>query len=806
MNIPINEIINSTGCQVYGKFDTNTLIEKIYFDSRLIITGTNSLFLDLEPNKEASKRNQIDAINKGVLAILSAFKHDITYQSIILLIHQEPLNAIQNVATNHRKKYDIPIIGITGSNGKTIVKEWLSVLLSDLHICKNPASFNSQLGVPLSILELSSQNEVGIFEAGISEPDEMSSLHKIIEPTIGILTNIGDAHDAGFQGRHEKFQEKWKLFSSCNYIITKAEILDTFHSKSNYDAEIISWSFQNDGNVFISKNKSEKGTNLKLSGRFSGEFFISFQAPISIENTIHSILAAMVLGLEQDLIQKKIYNLQSVSMRMELKSGKNNCLLLDDTYNADLVSLQAALEFAMSQKESRNLSLVISDFKDLSPTYQKGLWEIINAYPIDQLWHIGSNSLHWKNGRAVSFQNTNELIKQWQKSPPKNSLIIVKGARRFKLEKIIDFAIELVHNTELTIHLDRIHHNLKAYRSQLLDDAKIMAVIKAGAYGSDSVTLGKYLSKKVEYIAIAYIDEGVQLRKAGITNPIMVMNPDLRAHNLLIEYSLEPEIISIEQLEDMYQLMPDQKLHIHLKFDTGMNRAGCLPNQKEQAIEIIKKSNWKIQSIFTHFHSSENPKADKKTERQFELYQSIVAYFKNHIDSPFMQHCCNSAAISRFPQYQLDMVRLGIGMYGISGDKSFQNQLLDVHSWTSYIAQVKTIKKGDGVGYNHSFTAPNDMKIAVVNVGYADGLPRRLSGKDFSLYIQDNAVPIIGNISMDSCVVDVSHLENVFAGMEVEIVNFSSQPIHHIAEKAEMIPYELLCQVGPRVRRIYVSE
>lgn len=786
-------------------------IQKIYFDTRKITDSRNSMFLDFANKKEQSFKNIQDALSRDIDFIIT----DKELPSIAannLIKVTSVLNFLQELAKYHRRKFNIPVIGITGSNGKTILKEWIYTLLHEYKIHKSPGSYNSQIGVPLSILGLESGDQYAIIEAGISKIDEMKNLESIISPTFGILTNIGDAHDAGFLHKEEKLKEKLKLFKHAEVLLFNENEFLTKQRLSKYlSCKLISWSFvSKEADYFVQTRQQNGKVIIIFSNKvLKIEYEFLLKDNVSVYNIIFAIISLYELGVNIDLIQKNILRISSVSMRKEILEGHNNNILINDTYNADITSLNEALDFSNIQKEDRKIHLVLAPFDDLNEGYKEEIYSIINSFSIDIISCIRNPLVNISQLKIPYnlYSSAEELIQDWKVNAPENEVIVFKGAQRYNLDHIIKSCAKLVHKTQLNINLHNIQHNIRTYRSILKDNTMFMAVIKAGAYGSDSVRLGKYLSSQnLDYLAVAYIDEGIELRDAGIKTPIMVMNPDLDEMERILENNLEPEIYSIDQLQLLINYTNVCDIPLHLKFDTGMNRLGITEDQLTQVIDMVELNNLKVKSVFTHFHSADDPQSDRLTIQQFERFSKIYTSLEKSLGYKLIKHCCNTSAISRFREFHLDMVRLGVGLYGVSGDTNFEKYLLDVHTWHSYVSQVKMIDKEEGVGYNHRFVSHNKMKIAIVNIGYADGLPRSLSLKNFNLFIGEIATPLIGMISMDTCVIDVSHIREVYPGMRVDITNAHNQTFKAVAKCADMITYELLCQVGPRVKRVYLKE
>lgn len=817
MDISLHDILQFTEADFSNKETvTACIIKEIVFDSRKSVRTNQALFACLSTDAELIAEYVKEAIVKGVsycmVPLMFAEEEPLILNFEILkeqlIFVPNVLAALQTLAKRHRLRFDIPIIGITGSNGKTIVKEWLSQVLDyDFQVCKSPASYNSQLGVPLSVLELEDHHEIGVFEAGISLNDEMTKLSDMIQCEIGILTNIGDAHDAGFKSRVHKFQEKWKLFSYAKTVIfERTDLINEYLSTVQIPdfQTLVSWSrASKDSQYFVQIKEMESGVQLKIEGKnnFEGNFHLVDRA--SLNNIIHVIIASFELGLTQNQIIPRIKALEPVSMRMLLKKVSRNCILIDDSYNADLTSLENALDFAKEQQKQRKLYLILTDFEQTKEdqAYYDKLQLLIKQQQIDRLYYVGEPLPFEFEGTVVMlFKDEKGIKKSLENNPPEDALILLKGARKYHLDQLIrNFEVKS-HRTTLEISLDAIRHNIQRYRSLHDQTSKMMAVIKAGAYGSDSVPLAKHLLRcGVDYLAVAYFDEAIELREEGIDAPIMIMNPDPTQAYLAIKYNLELEIYSIEQLRAFLD-QDDDCLTIHIKIDSGMNRLGFREDDLPEMIELLQEHNdIEVKSVFSHFAAAEDQSEDEFTEQQYRYFRRCFDYLQIELGlTETMQHICNSNAALRFPAYQHDLIRLGIGLYGYVPDGDFQI----AHKLCTYIAQVKNISKGDSVGYNRAFIADQPMTIATLSIGYADGLSRKLGNGNACFYGKGKELLTIGHISMDTCAVDITNL-NFKAGDEIVIFETISQ-FDRFCKASEKTAYEVISNVGSRVVRNYV--
>jgi len=795
MQLPLSFILKNTSTDLLSVVEGE--IDEIMFDSRKQNVGTNTLFVDLAGNAKHIEQ----ARKKGVGVFLTSLSIEEQEGEVVIKV-ENVLDELQKLAARYRAELSAQVIAITGSNGKTITKEWVYAVLQSKFVCgKSPASYNSQLGVPLSLLGITEQDEIAIIEAGISEVGEMEKLEKMISPRIGILTTMGDAHSDGFNSMEEKIKEKIILFKDCQQLIAEINnVISIGHFSSLENTELITWSFTDararyQASYVIENDKSR----ITLNGKNSYEFIFPLTDNASITNIIHVIILALEFNVSSEDINAAISTIQPISLRLELKKAGRNCLLINDSYNADLTSLRNALDFAITQKSNRSLTLILSEFDQQSNSslFVSQLNKLISSYPIDQLYFVGNKS---KDIFADNtFEETGELLNYLIKNKPSEELILIKGARRFKLEMISSFLEENQHRTILHTNLQVLNSNIKYFKSLTKLSTKVMAVIKAGAYGSDSLTIGKYLeSSGIDYLAVAYIEEGIELRNEGIKSPIMVMNPDPSLLSLAKEYDLEPEIYSLHQLRQVNDL---GAISIHLKIDSGMHRLGFGKEDVHEVLDILNSNkNIKIRSIFSHLSSADDRSQHSFSKEQDVLFSSIYERIVDVLGYTPLKHICNSHAAIAFPEMHYDMIRIGIGMHGLMRE----NSLKSTHKLVSYISQVKEIVKGESVGYNQSFIASGKMSVATISIGYADGISRKHGGGKSVFYVRGTACPTVGNISMDSCSVDVSEVD-CLAGDEVVIFENKEQ-MFSLCETAEVIPYEFICGIGKRVARKFSVE
>lgn len=812
----ISNIINGT---ILGS--DSTYIKYLSIDSRKIFFPQETLFFAIITDHRDGHNFIQDAYEQGVknFIITKPINFSI-YADACFITVGNSITALQQLATHHRQQFKIPVIGISGSNGKTIVKEWLNQLLEpDFNICRSPKSYNSQVGVPLSIWQLNKHNQLGIFEAGISKPDEMDTLEKVISPTIGILTNIGSAHDEGFKNREQKLSEKLKLFKQGQTLICcfDDELVNKVVTQNSI--KTFSWGKTNGCDVSIVHiEKQSDGTYIDLEynkERISFKLFFSDEA--SVENALHCFCTCILLGLKKEIIVERIQKLRSIEMRLEWKKAINNCYLIDDSYNNDLSSLTIALDYLQQQSQTVKKTVILTDIfqSGISDTeLYNHVADLLSQRKIGRLISIGNTIILYKHFfidrgiEVITFNTTENFLQAFESLSFKDETILLKGARAFELERVAHILEQQAHHTILETNLSALTDNLKKYRSLLKPGTKIMVMVKAFGYGSGGAEIAKVLQfNKVDYLAVAYVDEGVSLRRAGIHLPIMVMNPEPSAFNLMDEHNLEPEIFSFEILNAFIHYCKSKAIKefpIHIKFDTGMHRLGFEFNELDALIKsLLLYEELKVKSVFSHLAVSDDPTHNSYTHQQAELFTSICNTLEEKISYPFIRHISNTAAISRHPHLQLDMVRLGIGIYGV--DTANQLSLRVVTMLKSTIAQIRFVKAGETVGYSRKGIVIKDSLIATVRIGYADGFRRQLSNGKGYMYLHGQLAPVIGNVCMDMTMIDVTHIKNVQVGDEVEIFGKHIH-IEKVAELCNTIPYEIMTGINQRVKRIFFEE
>ncbi len=818
----ISEISEITDGELYLPNELQHIrINHVLTDSRSFFNKEHSMFIALIGPRNDGHQYIPSLLSKGVKAfIVSDYKY-ITSEAAFILV-KDTTAALQKLAAYIRRSFKGSVVGITGSNGKTIVKEWLFDLLSEeFNIVRSPKSYNSQVGVPLSVMLIDTHYDLAIIEAGISEPGEMKKLTPIVQPDFGILTNIGDAHQENFISKKEKTLEKLQLFINSKKLIYCSDDKQTASTVAEYcldhHIEPINWSLQGNASLIRFERKSMEGTTF-LTAYYNNKiwnFTIPFADDSSVENACHCFSAALVLLHDPQKILSRFSSLVPVAMRLEIRQGINNCLLINDYYNSDLSSLTIALSVLhqQAQKGHYKKHVILSDIMQtgLPP---KELYKEVNRllvqWGIDELTGIGPEiSAHagmFLNGKTF-FSSIEDFEKQAQRSDFANSIILIKGARSFTFERISSLLQQKAHQTVLEINLNALINNLNVFRSILRPETKIMVMVKAFSYGSGDVEIAKALQfHQADYLAVAVADEGIELRQAGIMLPIIVMNPEEQSFRNIIEYRLEPNIYSLSLLKKFTKavsLSLEKQFPVHLKLDTGMNRLGFKSDEEvEEALAFLSQNNLlKVVSVFSHLAASDDPSFDEYTLQQIERFQALLSIIESILPYSFTRHILNSAGIERFPEHQMDMARLGIGLYGVSVTGL---PLQGIGTFRSVVSQVKKTVPGETIGYSRKGTISRTTDIAVVPVGYADGLDRKLGNLNGEAFIRGKKVPVVGNICMDMLMLDVTGLD-VQPGDEVEFFG-PHITVGEVADKAGTIPYEVLTGISQRVKRIYLYE
>jgi Alr-MurF fusion protein len=803
--------------------DPDSRIEHLVTDSRRISFPATSLFFALQTARRDAHNFIQEVYERGIrnFVVRSGFDTS-AFNDANFIFVEDTLKALQSLAAYHRAQFNYPVIGITGSNGKTIVKEWLYQLLSpDYNIVRSPRSYNSQVGVPLSVWQMNEENNLAIFEAGISMPGEMEVLEKIIHPTIGVYTNVGPAHAENFESKLAKAKEKVKLFAHAQITICNAD--DPFINQATSDfiaaGHLFLWGKDETAVLqVISAELLQMQT--KITYRYSGNqssFIIPFTDTASVQNAISCLCVLLYLNFAVDIIANRMLQLQPVDMRLQLMHGINNCVVINDSYSFDTSSFFVALDFLAQQQQQVQKIVIVSDIPGATDSrpYQKVLEmllvkNIVRLITIGTQWQYYYNTLRSEIQVVQHYDSTASFIKHFSANQFRNEAILLKGARAFEFEKIVALLEKKVHQTVMEVNLNAIVHNLNEYRRRLNKGVKLMAMVKAFAYGSGSAEVASLLQfHKVDYLAVAYADEGVELRKAGIHLPIMVMNLDEAAFEAIIENNLEPELFSFNIFNAFISFLQKnglQQYPVHIKLDTGMHRLGFEQKNLPALLPLLKSNHYiVVQSVFSHLAASEDPNEDAFTTQQSTLFEACCTQIKDVLGYSFIMHISNSAAIFRRPELQYNMVRLGIGLYGVDSSNVLQLSLQTVATLKTTIAQLRTVAAGDTISYNRRGKTTRDSLIATIRIGYADGFSRRLGYGNGRVFIQGHEAPVIGTVAMDMTMVDVTHIPNIKEGDEVEIFG-KHIPVQQVAKWCDTIPYEILTGINQRVKRIYLEE
>ncbi|SFP93047.1 bifunctional UDP-N-acetylmuramoyl-tripeptide:D-alanyl-D-alanine ligase/alanine racemase [Parafilimonas terrae] len=797
------------------------VIEQLLTDSRRLIFPSTTLFFALATARRDAHNFIGEMYERGVRSFVVHPHFDTAaFANANFIFAADTLAALQTLAAYHRKQFHYPVIAITGSNGKTIVKEWLYQLLSpEYNIVRSPRSYNSQLGVALSVWQMNAENNLAIFEAGISMSGEMEKLENIIQPTTGILTNIGSAHHENFVSEAQKTEEKCKLFKHCNTVIANGDnnfIVDAIHQNSK--ANIITWG-DNESNAvqIFSRKKNEENVVIEL--KYSNtvyQFNIPFADDASVQNVETCIAVLLNLNIPAEIINDRLQALQPVDMRLQLTPAINNCALINDSYSFDTASFAVALDFMQQQNQFTHKTVILSDVPGASKGAYAEIIFVLKARNISSTIVIGEQ---WKAyfpflkeaiENVYHYNSTNEFLSQFSTSFFRNQVILLKGARRFGFENIAAMLQQKVHRTVMEISLTAVIHNVNEYRKMLNPGVKIMAMVKASGYGSGSAEIANVLQyHKVDYLAVAYPDEGVELRRANIRLPIMIMNIDEEAFEQVVQYNLEPEIYSVGILKKFDAFLNRQGLQyypVHIKINTGMHRLGFGEDEIDILIEILKTNNrLVVKSVFSHLVASEDAAEDAYSFLQAEKLEKICSKLQAALNYSFIKHISNSAASIRLPQLQFDMIRLGIGLYGIDNTSNHQLSLQPAVTLKTTVAQLRKVKAGDTVGYNRRGKINVDSIIATLRIGYADGFRRALSNGVGKVFIKGKCAPVVGSVAMDMTMVDVTGINDVEEGDEVEIFG-NNISISEVAKSCHTIPYEILTGISSRVKRIYIEE
>ena len=785
-------------------------------DSRSVVTPEHTLFFALTGNNHNGHDYIRTLYSDGMRAfVISEFREEFNQLTgANFIVVENVLTALQQLAAHHRQHTQAEVIGITGSNGKTVVKEWLyQLLVNDHAVYRSPRSYNSQVGVPLSLLGIDPKTEIAIIEAGISLKGEMQHLQQMIQPTIGIFTHLGDAHGENFASKEEKLAEKAQLFTSCQWVIGQTgEALEYIKTRVPSTTSFLLWGEDPKADIHV------KTMNIALGHRevqvtFGNKHFIldiPFPDIASYENCMNAVSILLLKQYSPNVIISRVQQLSAIAMRMEIKDGINNCTLVNDYYNSDPSSFQLALNILATQDASKERVVILSDFMDTGKSgddLYPSIAETLRQANISLFIGIGKHLSEHRHDFAANsrfYEDTEHFLRQEERDNFNNQIILIKGARAFQLEYIAGFLQKQSHSTILEVDLDAMVHNLNHFRS--LTDAHIAVMVKAFSYGSGSREIASLLQyHRVDYLMVAFADEGIELRAAGITIPIAVMNPEREAFDNMIMFNLEPEIYALDILEDFNRALNKhgiKRFPVHIKLNTGMNRSGFDEQDLPQLLEFFQtERSVYIRSMFSHLAGSDETVHDEFTLGQIHLFERMTERIQAQFNYKIWRHILNSAGIERFPQYHFDMVRLGIGLHGISATHA---NLQPVSSFKTYISSIRNVPTDQSIGYGRKSYTTRPSRIAVIPVGYADGLNRHLSNRVGNVFIKGKRVPIIGNICMDTCMIDVTDT-NATIGDEVEIFG-KHILVTELSEQLGTIPYEILTGISHRVKRVYYKE
>lgn len=806
-------------------FFSESPVTHLLTDSRKAVPLKGSLFFALKgPNHDG--HNYLAALYEQGVRQFVVSRQDIPALPEANVIQvPDTLRALQQLAAFHRGQFTYPVVGISGSNGKTIVKEWLSQMLAPHRkVMKSPGSYNSQLGVPLAVWGMAGEHDLALVEAGISRTDEMHRLEKVIQPTAGIFTNLRSAHDEGFTSRQQKADEKAQLFRNTDYVVYCADYPEITRALSRYSGvKPVAWctTTHPDAALYalVDFTRRVNETDITLhygEDRKKATIRCPFTDAASLENCAHIIIYLLHEGFEVAGIQEGILRLKPLAMRLELKEGLNNCYLIDDSYSNDLAGLQIALDFLRQQKQRNYKVLVISDLLETGKPFNELYQQVagrVEESGVNLVIGIGkeiSKQQHRFSIPAYCFPDVKHFLESEITGQLKNAVILVKGARLYGLEQVVLRLTRKIHRTTLSINLDALTHNLNFYRSRLKPGTKVMVMVKAFSYGGGSFEIASHLQfHRVDYLAVAYTDEAVSLRSNGITLPILILNPAPDNFDQIILHQLEPEISNFFQLQSLKEVManrpPDNPVSVHIKIDTGMHRLGFMPEEVDKLGEQLAEFNQiKVASIFTHLAGADEEMHNAFSKKQVTRYDAAYEKIKTTLGYAPLRHVVNSAGILRFPEYHFDMVRLGIGLYGVEVNQMYPEALRPISKLETVISQIKPIRKGETVGYSRAGKASTDLRTATIAIGYADGFSRGFSRGKASVCIHGKYAPVIGNVCMDMTMVDVTHIPEASPGDPVEIFG-EQQSVTTLAQALGTIPYEILTHISERVRRVYYT-
>lgn len=814
----IREITGAAFLQ--GPFN-GTLVEHLLYDSRQLSFPGSGIFFALSglrhDGHDFLEQVYADGVRHFIVSKVVAL--DRLPEANVLLV-PDTKKALHALAGFHRRQFNPLLVGITGSNGKTIVKEWLFQLLQeDYAVMRSPRSFNSQVGVPVSVWQLSEEHQVALIEAGISKMGEMTALAEIIRPKAGIFTNLGEAHQAGFPSDEVKLGEKLRLFETADWIIYNADDERVATAIQSLGKHSFTWARTREADLSVRACR-QLGWRTLVEASFRGKeivLTVPFVDRASVDNAIHCWAFLLYLGLPQERIASRMENLKPVAMRLEMKAGTNGCRIINDAYNFDITSLHLALHFLEQHAEGLNRTIIISDMLqgggEPEAIYSR-IAALLAEHQISRVIGVGAEiqRLHRflsAETRQHFYPDTEALLRDIPAISFDREIILIKGARSFGLERVAENLSRQAHQTMLEINLNALAHNLRVYQQLLRPETRTMVMVKAAAYGTGSREVARLLEfDRVDYLCVAYGDEGVELRQAGVQTPILVLNPEPASFDQLIRYRLEPKVYSLEQINALVAYTSQQgvAVPVHISIDTGMHRLGFDRHELAELFDFLRRHpQVEVKSVFSHLAASEDPAHDAFTQEQYRRFCAAYAQMVEVLGYRPLRHLLNSNGISRFPQYQMDMVRLGIGLYGMDASQVVQRKLQVVLTLRATISQVKDVSVGESIGYGRRARVEKPMRIATISIGYADGLPRKAGNGRFAVRINGQLAPILGSVCMDMCMVDVTEIPDARAGDTVFI--FGENPnVELLAEAAETIPYEIFTGVSPRVKRVYVQQ
>ena len=819
MTYTIEKVATLIGARRYGEHETT--IGWLLTDSRSLCFPEQTLFFALRSKRNDGHKYIDELYRRGVRSFVVEHEpadYQTAYPDANFLKVPSPLAALQRLAERHRDEFDIPVVGITGSNGKTWVKEWLyQILMPTMKVTRSPKSYNSQIGVPLSVWLLNEQTQVALFEAGISEPGEMLALHDIIQPTIGVLTSLGSAHQENFRNMDEKCMEKLQLFRDTEVIIYPSDddTVSRCVRRSQYQGERIGWSRYSEKAPMYVKTEGRKVSYIYKG--VEGSYEIPFIDEASIENSITCAIVALYLGMSPEDLAERMAKLEPIAMRLEVKDGQRGLTLINDSYNSDVNSLDIALDFMnrRPEQEGKCKTLILSDIYQTGETpaeLYREVSDLLRKRGIDRFVGIGpeimAQAALFTVGQKWFFANVDDFLQSSVFHNMHDEIVLLKGARPFGFERISELLEQKVHETILEVDLNAVVENLNHYRSFMKPETKIVCMIKADAYGAGAVEIAKTLQDhRVDYLAVAVADEGVTLRKAGITQNIIVMNPEMSSFKTLFDYDLEPEVYSFRLMDALIQAARKEGITgwpVHLKLDTGMHRLGFDPRHDiDKLIDRLKHQTAIIpRSVFSHFVGSDNDDFDNFSAQQFGLFDEGSKKIQAAFSHKILRHMDNSAGIEHFPERQMDMCRLGIGLYGV--DPRTNGILSTVSTLKTTILQLRNVPKEETVGYSRKGKLERDSVIAAIPIGYADGLNRKLGNRHCYCLVNGQKAEYVGNICMDVAMIDVTDIP-CQEGDSVEIFG-KNLPVTVLSDVLETIPYEVLTSVSNRVKRVYYQD